>query len=75
MISPFLYESIYRKYRPIVFSYISQRVASREDAEDLCQDVFVKLSRALETYDEDKAAYEKAKANYLPPHSAGMITC
>ena len=56
MISPFLYESIYRKYRPIVFSYISQRVASREDAEDLCQDVFVKLSRALETYDEDKAA-------------------
>ena len=56
MISPFLYESIYRKYRPIVFSYISQRVASREDAEDLCQDVFVKLSRALKTYDEDKAA-------------------
>ena len=56
MIPPFFYENIYKQYRPIVFSYISARVASREDAEDLCQEVFLKLAGALENYDSKKAA-------------------
>lgn len=50
------YASLYLEYRTVVFSYISARVSSREDAEDLCQTVFTKLLKALETYDEEKAS-------------------
>ena len=56
MITSIAYERIYREYSPIVFSYISARVPSREDAKDLCHNVFVKLLRALETFDESKAS-------------------
>lgn len=52
----FLYEKLYREYRPVVYSYISARVPSREAAEDLCQDVFVKLLKALDTYDPKKSS-------------------
>lgn len=51
-----VYEKLYEEYRPTVYSYISARVSSREDAEDLCQQVFVKLYKALETYDSEKAS-------------------
>lgn len=50
------YARIYQEYRPVVLGYIAARIASREDAEDLCQNVFAKLMKALETYDEEKAS-------------------
>ena len=51
MNTSFVYERLYKEYRPVVYSYISARLSSREDAEDLCQHVFVKLYKALETFD------------------------
>ena len=56
MISSFLYEKLYRDYRQTVLSYISARVSPPEDAEDLCEEVFVKLLKALETFDGENAA-------------------
>lgn len=56
MNTSFVYERLYKEYRPMVYSYISARLSSREDAEDLCQHVFVKLYKALDTFDGEKAS-------------------
>ena len=68
MISSFLYESLYRDYRKSVLSYISARVSSPEDAEDLCEEVFVKLLKALDTFDGEKAA--ASTLLYMLTHNA-----
>ena len=52
MFSP---EKLYEQYRKKVLGYISSRISSWEDAEDLCEEVFVKLFRALETFDAKDA--------------------
>lgn len=49
-------ERIYSEYREKVFGYIRSRVKSREDAEDLCEDVFLKAFRSPEGYDAAKAS-------------------
>ncbi len=49
-------DQLYKKYRPIVMSYISARIHCEEDAEDLCGDVFVKLFGMIESYDEKIAS-------------------
>ena len=44
------HEALYRKNQTVVFSYISARVSSREDAEDLCRNAppsLQKLSSGL----------------------------
>ena len=51
-----LQEKIYRDYYAKVLSYVSNRVNSREDAEDLTSDIFVKVFTAFSTYDESKAS-------------------
>ena len=56
MIVSFSREQLYREYRSLVLSYISARVSSDEDAEDICEEVFIKLFRMLETYDENRAS-------------------
>ena len=48
-------EEIYRDYRNKVFSYIRSRINSYQDAEDLCEDVFVKVYQKYETYDDTKS--------------------
>ena len=48
-------ETIYNEYHDKVFSYIKTKVNSREDAEDLCADVFLKVQKKLTDYDADKA--------------------
>jgi RNA polymerase sigma-70 factor (ECF subfamily) len=48
-------EQIYKDYRDKVFGYIKNHVNSLTDAEDLCEDVFVKIYEKLNTYDETKA--------------------
>ncbi|MCR4770897.1 MAG: sigma-70 family RNA polymerase sigma factor [Oscillospiraceae bacterium] len=47
---------LYTEYRGRVLGYIRARVNSREDAEDLCQDVFEKVFRSADRYDAEKAS-------------------
>ena len=47
---------LYSAYRGKVQSYMNARVKNREDAEDLCEEVFHKVLCAWESYDEKKAA-------------------
>lgn len=48
-------EQIYKDYKDKVFAYIRNHVNSIADAEDLCEDVFVKIFEKIETYDENKS--------------------
>ncbi len=48
--------TLYTEYQPKVFSYIRSRVRVPEDAEDLCEDVFVKVFRAGDRYDAKKSS-------------------
>ena len=47
---------LYTEYRDRVLGYIRARVPNREDAEDLCEDVFLKVLRASESYDDRRSA-------------------
>ena len=49
-------EMLYKEYRGTVLRNISARIPSWEDAEDLCEEVFTKLIKLLDSYDENKAA-------------------
>ena len=49
-------DTIYVAYRDKVLSYLTGRTESREDAEDLCADVFEQVFRALPRYDPGKAS-------------------
>lgn len=48
-------EQIYKDYKDKVFAYIRNHVNSIADAEDLCEDVFVKIFEKIDTYDETKS--------------------
>lgn len=50
-------EEIYKEYRDKVFSYVRSKVNNYQDAEDLCEDVFVKVYQKLDKYDETKSAF------------------
>ncbi|MBR4656219.1 MAG: sigma-70 family RNA polymerase sigma factor [Oscillospiraceae bacterium] len=47
---------LYTEYRDRVLGYIRSRVPNREDAEDLCEDVFLKVLRASGSYDDRRSA-------------------
>ena len=47
---------IYAAYREKVLAYLTVRTESREDAEDLCADVFAEVLRCLPRYDPEKAS-------------------
>ena len=47
---------IYNEYHDRVMGYIYARLRSKADAEDLCQDVFVKVHNKLESFDSEKAS-------------------
>lgn len=47
---------IYNEYHDKVMGYIYARLNSKADAEDLCQDVFVKVHSKLESFDPEKAS-------------------
>lgn len=49
-------EEIYTAYYGKVMGYISARIRNHADAEDLCADVFEKIQRRLDDYDQSKAA-------------------
>ena len=46
---------VYSAYRDKVLAYMSLKVGNREDAEDLCSDVFEQVFRSLSRYDPAKA--------------------
>jgi RNA polymerase sigma-70 factor (ECF subfamily) len=46
----------FRDYQPTVYRYVRFRVASREAAEDVTSQVFMKALRALDRYDPERAA-------------------
>ena len=50
------FERLFADYRGKVFAYIRSRVNSREEAEDLCSDVFEKALRSAEKFDASKAS-------------------
>ena len=50
------WDSIYQEYSGKVMGYISARVQRRADAEDLCSEVFEKVFRKMEGYDQEKAS-------------------
>ena len=47
---------IYAAYRGKVLAYLTGRTYSREDAEDLCEEVFAKVLRCLPQFDPEKAS-------------------
>ena len=55
MIQMFSPEKLYEQYRKKVLGYISSRISSWEDAEDLTEEVFVKLFKAMEKFEEREA--------------------
>ena len=50
------WEKIYAEYSGKVMGYIMARVQHRADAEDLCADVFEKVFRKLDQFDQSKAS-------------------
>ena len=49
-------DKIYENYRQKVFSYLLSKVHSNDLAEDLCQDVFLKIHEKADAFDETKAS-------------------
>lgn len=49
-------EKLYAAFREKVLAYLTGRAACREDAEDLCEDVFAEILRCLPQYDPEKAS-------------------
>jgi RNA polymerase sigma-70 factor (ECF subfamily) len=46
----------FREHRPTVYRYVRFRLATREAAEDVTSEVFLKALRALERYDPNRAS-------------------
>ena len=47
---------LYDEYHDRVMAYIRSRISSREDAEDLCQDVFLKVYSKYDSFDSSKSS-------------------
>lgn len=50
------FDALYTAYREKVLAYLTGRTACREDAEDLCAEVFAEVIRCLPQYDATKAS-------------------
>ncbi len=51
-----LQEELYAQYYPKVLRYITGRINSRSDAEDLASNVFLKVFNSISTFDAEKAS-------------------
>ncbi|MBQ9361515.1 MAG: sigma-70 family RNA polymerase sigma factor [Lachnospiraceae bacterium] len=49
-------EKIYLEYHDKIFRYVREKVGLKEDAEDICSDIFLKLQKKLPEYNSNKAA-------------------
>ena len=50
------FEAMYREYFPRIYNYIFYRVLSRQIAEDIVSEIFLKAARGAHSYDANKAA-------------------
>lgn len=50
------YEEIYASYREKVLAYLLYQTGTREDAEDVCEDVFEQIGNSLARYDAQKSS-------------------
>ena len=50
------FEDWFREHRPAVYRYVRFRLATREAAEDVTSEVFIKALRALHRYDSGRAS-------------------
>jgi RNA polymerase sigma-70 factor (ECF subfamily) len=53
-VSPERYAEIIERYQGKLFAYLYRLVGSRDEAEDLLQDVFIKAYRNLQSYDAER---------------------
>lgn len=51
------FETIYRQYFPKLYNYIFYRILSKEDAEDIVSNIFMKVANHLEKFDPKKASF------------------
>jgi len=51
------WEEIVRRYQRRIYNICYRFAGSADDAEDLAQEVFIKVYRTLQTYDADRAAF------------------
>ena len=49
-------EALYNAYHDKVLAYLTSRTDSREDADDLCHEVFEQVFRSLSRYDPAKSS-------------------
>jgi RNA polymerase sigma-70 factor (ECF subfamily) len=48
---PAAFRRLYRHYVPRVFAYVAYRVGTKQDAEDIVADVFVKVLKSISTFE------------------------
>jgi len=51
------FETIYTEYRDKIFNHVSFRIKNKEQAEDLTQEIFIKVYKNLAMYDESKGQF------------------
>ena len=51
-------EELYRAYRDKLFYYINGKVSSPDDAEDILSEVFIKVTRFYDSYDDSKSSVQ-----------------
>ncbi len=54
--TPLSGDKLYADYRERVLAYLTHRTGRREDAEDLCADIFAEVFRSLPRYDPEKSS-------------------
>ena len=52
--NPDLYGEIVKRYRRKLFAYLYRLIGQKEEAEDLLQDVFIKVFKNLHSYDAER---------------------
>ena len=56
MLSEFEINRIYMEYQPKILRYFYYKTSNRDLSEDLCSDVFMKLMKKADTFDDSKAS-------------------
>lgn len=70
------FETIYQEFHPKIYRYLSN-LASEEDARDLTQSVFLKISRSLGTFREESSLSTwiyRIATNTARDHAASSLT-
>ena len=51
------FKILYEKYQSKLFAYVYCKVSDKAEVEDLMQEVFVKVYKNIELYDESKSSF------------------